>query len=174
MRKVTIEDAETMVVALKQEIARSEDSRYDHRLHGLLLVCQGMTIVAVSRYLGQARRTVQYWVDRFRAKGLAGLREQSRSGRPSQLSTRQQAAIAHDLRQSPRELGYEQNGWDGKLLSHHLATRYGVVLQVRQCQRLFRQLRFRLRKPRSLIAHADPAAQAAFKKTPALPPSSPS
>jgi transposase len=37
---------------------------------------------------------------------------------------------------------------------------------VRQCQRLFRQMGFRLRKPRPLIAHADPAAQAAYKKTP--------
>jgi transposase len=37
---------------------------------------------------------------------------------------------------------------------------------VRQCQRIFRQMGFRLRKPRPLTAHADPAAQAAFKKTP--------
>jgi hypothetical protein len=36
---------------------------------------------------------------------------------------------------------------------------------VRQCQRLFRQMRFRLRKPWPLIAHADPAAQAAYKRT---------
>jgi transposase len=37
---------------------------------------------------------------------------------------------------------------------------------VRQCQRLFHQLGFRRRKPRSLIAQADPEAQAAYKKTP--------
>ncbi|MGH8653570.1 MAG: winged helix-turn-helix domain-containing protein [Gammaproteobacteria bacterium] len=36
---------------------------------------------------------------------------------------------------------------------------------MRQCQRLFRQMGFRLRKPRPVIAKADPAAQAAFKKT---------
>jgi hypothetical protein len=28
---------------LQQEIQRSEESRYDHRLHGVLLVAQGMT-----------------------------------------------------------------------------------------------------------------------------------
>lgn len=164
MRQVHIEDAETLAVALKQEISRSEDARYDHRLHGLLLICQGMTIQAVSHYLGQARRTVQYWVDRFRADGLAGLRERPRSGRPAQLSRQQRAAIGRDLRRSPRDLGYEQNGWDGRLLSHHLALRYGVQLQVRQCQRLFHELGFRLRKPRSVVAGADPQAQAAFKK----------
>ncbi|MFA6110862.1 MAG: helix-turn-helix domain-containing protein [Candidatus Latescibacterota bacterium] len=168
MRRVHIEDAETLVVALKQEISRSEDARYDHRLHGLLLICQGMTIQAVSHYLGQARRTVQYWADRFRVDGLDGLREQPRSGRPAQLSRRQRAAIGRDLRRSPRDLGYEQNGWDGPLLSHHLALRYGVQLQVRQCQRLFHELGFRLRKPRSLAADADPPGPGGLKKTPAV------
>jgi transposase len=37
---------------------------------------------------------------------------------------------------------------------------------VRQCQRLFHQLGFRRRKPRSVIAQADPEAKAAYKKTP--------
>ena len=54
-----------------------------------------------------------------------------------------------------------------KLLSHHLKARHGVALKVRQCQRLFGQLGFRLRKPRPQIAQADPVRQRAFKKTPA-------
>ena len=41
MRKLEISDAEVMQVAIRQEIARSEESRYDHRLHGLLLVTKG-------------------------------------------------------------------------------------------------------------------------------------
>ncbi|MDA8362070.1 MAG: hypothetical protein M0Z44_08820, partial [Gammaproteobacteria bacterium] len=34
MRKLQIEDAEVMRIAIQQEIGRSEESRYDHRLHG--------------------------------------------------------------------------------------------------------------------------------------------
>jgi transposase len=51
-------------------------------------------------------------------------------------------------------------------LSEHLRRRYGVDLGVRQCQRLFRQLGFRLRKPRPQVAQADPLKVAAVKKTP--------
>jgi transposase len=40
-----------------------------------------------------------------------------------------------------------------------------VVLGTRQCQRIFRNLGFRLRKPRPLIAKADPEEQEVFKKT---------
>jgi transposase len=36
---------------------------------------------------------------------------------------------------------------------------------VRQCQRLFRQLGFRLRKPRPQVAQSDPVKVATVKKT---------
>ena len=154
-----------MRIAVQQEIARSEESRYDHRLHGVLLVSQGLDCHKVAEYLGQDPVTVQRWVNRFNVRGFAGLREGERPGRPGCLSAPQWARIQRDLRRSPSDLGYEQNLWDGKMLSHHLNTNYGVALGVRQCQRIFRQMGFRRRKPRPLIAQADPEAQAAYKKT---------
>lgn len=165
MRKLEIVDAEIMRIAVQQEIARSEQSRYDHRLHGVLLVSQGLNCHRVARYLGQDPVTVQRWVNRFNQRGFAGLQEGERPGRPSSLSRPQWSRLEADLRRSPADFGYGQNLWDGKILSHHLARRYGVRLGVRQCQRLFGQMGFRRRKPRPLIAQADPAAQAAYKKT---------
>ena len=44
------------------------------------------------------------------------------------------------------------NLWDGKTLAEWLLRNWAVELSVRQCQRLFRQLGFRQRKPRPLIA----------------------
>ena len=165
MRKLTIEDAEIMKVALQQEILRSEESRYDHRLHGVLLVCSGQSCYAVADLLGHSPRTLEYWVERFEQSGFAGLEERERSGRPASLDEATRQKIGWELRRSPREVGYDQNLWDGKLLSHHLAHTYGVRLGVRQCQRLFRAWGFRRRKPRPRMAKADPAAQQAYKKT---------
>ena len=62
----------TSVLGLQQEIQRS-GSRYDHRLHGVLLVAQGMTCPEVARLLGDAPRSVENWVHRFDQQGLAGL-----------------------------------------------------------------------------------------------------
>jgi transposase len=56
------------------------------------------------------------------------------------------------------------NLWDGKTLAAWLKRRHGVRLGVRQCQRLFRQFGFRLRKPRPMVAQADPERQKAHKK----------
>ena len=165
MRRLEIEDADIIRLAIQDEIHRSEESRYDHRLHGVLLVCAGLSCYEVSDLFGQSPRTVQYWVQRFERSGFAGLQEGERPGRPGALDEATVRAVGKDLRGEPQTFGYTQNLWDGKLLSHHLAKKYGAQLGVRQCQRLFHRLGFRRRKPRPLIAKADPEAQRAYKKT---------
>ena len=165
MRKLQISDSEIMSIAIQEEIVRSQESRYDHRLHGLLLVAHGLSCYHVAEWLGQDPRTVQRWVHRFERNGFVGLQEGQRTGRPRRLTNEQLSDVNLDLRTHPRDLGYEQNLWDGKLLAHHLAKLYGVELSVRQCQRIFGRLGFRRREPRGVIAKADPEAQAAFKKT---------
>jgi transposase len=165
MRKLQIEDPGVMQVAIQQEISRSEESRYDHRLHGLLLVTTGHSCREVARLFGEDASTVQRWVRRFEDRGLEGLREGERPGRPRQLDARQWRQVAVDLRKTPRVFGLEANLWDGPLLSEHLRRRFSVELGVRQCQRLFRQLGFRLRKPRPQVAQSDPVKVAAVKKT---------
>lgn len=152
------------VLSLQQEIQRSEESRYDHRLHGVLLVAQGMTCPEVARLLGDAPRSVEYWVHRFQQQGLAGLTEAERSGRPPRLNATQMKEIDRVLRGKPSDAGMGVNLWDGKSLSAWIEKSYGVQLRVRQCQRVFRQLGFRLRKPRPVLAKADPAQQKAHKK----------
>ena len=166
MKPLTIADASTIVLGLQDEIRRSKESRYDHRLHGVLLVAQGMSCPEVARLLGDSPRTVEYWVRRFEDKGLAGLIEGERSGRPRRLSDEQLREIDSVLRQAPEAVGIERGLWDGKGLAEFIRKRHGVSLGVRQCQYIFKSLGFRLRKPRPLIARADPEVQEEYKKTP--------
>lgn len=153
-----------MVLGLQDEIRRSDESRYDHRLHGVLLVAQGMTCPEAARLLGDSPRSVEYWVRRFEEDGLAGLREGERSGRPRRLDEKQLKEINIALRKMPRAVGLGGNLWDGKTLAAWIDEQYGIELGVRQCQRLFRQFGFRLRKPRPQVAQADPERQKAHKK----------
>ena len=164
MKALTISDAASIVVGLQQEIQRSEESRYDHRLHGVLLVAQALTCPEVGHLLGEAPRTVAYWVRRFEDRGVAGLTEGERPGRPPRLNAAQMRDVNRVLRARPTDAGMPVNLWDGKTLAAWIEKRYGIRLGVRQCQRLFRQFGFRLRKPRPLIAKANPARQKGHKK----------
>ena len=164
MRKLKISEAETAILILQDEIRRSYEARYDHRLHAILMVAQDISCRQVAQLLGDSPRTVAYWVKRFEAEGLSGLADADRPGRPSKLNEEQIQSIERALRSHPSEYGLAGNLWDGKLLSHFIDQQFGIQLGVRQCQRLFRRLGFRFRKPRPLIAKADPQAQQDFKK----------
>ena len=119
VKKLVVEDNDIMQLAIQQEIRRSEDSRYDHRLHGVLLVGKGFSCAEVAELFNQNTTTVQRWVNSFNKKGFAGLYEGERPGRPRSLSEKKWKNIEKDLRNNPRDFGYEQSLWDGKLLSHH-------------------------------------------------------
>ena len=93
------------------------------------------------------------------------VRERERSGRPRTLDATQWRKLQSDLRKTPRDFGLAATLWDGPVLAEHLRRRYGVGLGVRQCQRLFRQMGFRLRKPRPQVAQVDPLKVATLKNT---------
>jgi len=115
--------------------------------------------------LGDAPRTVEYWVRHFEEDGLAGLVELERSGRPKRLTAEQIQEINRVLRNPPEAVDLTGNLWSGKLLSAFIEQQFGVRLGVRRCQYMFRDFGFRLRKPRPLIARADPQVQEQYKKT---------
>ena len=165
MRKLLIEDAGVMRIAIQQEIGRSEDSRYDHRLHGLLLITAGQSSRQVAELFGENGTTVQRWVQRFEEGGLDALREGERPGRPRMLDATQWRKLQGDLRKNPRDFGFAANLWDGRVLSEHLRRHYKIALGVRQCQRIFREMGCRLRMPRTQVAQADPVTIAVANNT---------
>ena len=89
MRKLQVEDTDVMRIAIQREIGRSEESRYDHRLHGLLLVMADQSFRQVAELFGEDGTTVQRWLHRFEQGRLDALREGERSGRPRSLAAAQ-------------------------------------------------------------------------------------
>jgi len=164
MKRLIVPDKEIFVAAIQDEISRTPEGRYFHRLHVVLHVLQGASTYEAAHIYGHSPRSIQYWVNRLITHGLEGLWDRERPGRPGKLSQSDQLKLKDEIRHSPRELEYDQNLWDGPLLSYHLREHYGIILGVRQCQRLFHQLGFTLQRPRRQAGEADPELQKAFKK----------
>ena len=72
------------------------------------------------------REPIEYWVHRLISQGLTGLLDGNHPGRPARLSVKDLVKLRKDISRSPRELGYDQNLWDGLLLSHHLTREYSI------------------------------------------------
>ena len=52
----------------------------------VLLAADGIAIRHIGPRVGVSRTVVRDWLDRFRAQGIAGLRDLPRSGRPRRFS----------------------------------------------------------------------------------------
>ena len=144
MQPMKIENPDQVVRNLQNEIRRSEESRYDHRLHAILLIARGLSAREAANWLGDAARTVELWVHRFQEEGLKGLHEVHRPGRTSRLSPEQTAQVQMVLRSTPTEAGLAADDWDANTLSIYLSS-LGVHLKPRQCRNLLR--RWNLPKP---------------------------
>ena len=139
MRKLIIQNPETEILTLQNEIRRSEESRYDHRLHGVLMVARGLSAPEAASLLGDAPRTVELWIHRFLKEGIKGLQELQRPGRTSRLNQKQIAEVQDVVRTStPSEFGIDADLWDSNTLSIYLRS-LGVDLKPRQCRNLLRK-----------------------------------
>ena len=165
VRRIAIPDAQIFIAAIQDEISRTREGRYYHRLDVILHVLGGASTYKAARLFGHSPRSIENWVHQLLSHGLAGLWEKDHPGRPSRLSPAEEQRVRNEIWRSPRELGYDQNLWDGLLLSHHLEKEYSISLSVRQCQRLFHRLGFTLQRPRRQAQEADTLQQEAFKKT---------
>jgi len=82
----------------------------------VLLAAEGLSNTRIAELVGVSRPTVIGWRDRYAARGLAGLDDEARSGRPRQIDHRQ--IVAATLRPPPRK--YAVTHWSSRLLARHL------------------------------------------------------
>jgi transposase len=73
VRRTSIPDAEVFKAAIQDEISRTPEGRYFHRLHAVLHVLDGASSSDTARLYGDSPRAVEYWVQRLTSKGLSGL-----------------------------------------------------------------------------------------------------
>src|SRR5512135_3265218 len=69
----------------------------------VLLAADGMSNTAIAERVGVSRPTVLGWRDRYQIKGIDGLADADRSGRPREID--RSAALAATLGSPPTRLG---------------------------------------------------------------------
>jgi transposase len=121
---------------LKRLHGGSVSERLLHRLHSIALVLSGLSASEAARLYGDSPRAVAYWVTRYKQRGLEGLQEESRPGRPSRLNPTQTERLRTFLRQSRNR----SQKVSASVLSKYIKQRFGVTLTIRQCWRILKRL----------------------------------
>lgn len=129
------------IATIRKEFRSSEEARYIHRLHGVLLVLLGLSTVKAGKLLGDPQRTVAHWVIQWKARGLGGLKDGEKSGRPGRLNPKHKTFLIRALMKSPKDSGLKGEAWTGTLISSLLKKRWGITLSPRQCHRVLQSFK---------------------------------
>jgi len=169
MQKLTINDPKRIERQINSFINDDPESKFIFRLCSLKVFLNDpeCSTEKLGLLMQTSPRTVANWVHGINETGdIEVLRDREKPGRTPRLTADQLIEIKQRVQRHPSEAGIDANLWDGKSLSHYLKKEYGIKLQVRQCQRLFRKLGFSLKRGRTVVAGGNPKLKQAFKKTP--------
>jgi len=168
MKRLEIKNKESIKIQIQDYFSKSTESRFIHRLHGILLFIEKEeeSCDSIGALFDNSPRTVSNWIKKLNQTGdLESLRDEKRSGRKTRLNDTQKTELKEILQRPPEESGMSSNLWDGKTLSAYIEKRYGIILKVRTCQTLFHKLGFSLKRARPTVSKGDAQKKAESKKT---------
>jgi len=92
----------------------------------VLAAADGQANERIAERVGTSKVTVLKWRSRYAARGITGLDDQARSGRPRTLDHRKLVAVT--LKPPPKKYGVTH--WSSRLLGQHLGISNGTVARA--------------------------------------------
>jgi transposase len=133
--------------------------RSGERLRAIKALILGGTPEFVAAVYGVTERTVRRWVLEFNRRGIDGLIEKSRPGRPRAIQ-KQSASICRELLTHPEQAG--RTHWTGVRFHGHLREELGIEVGYSTVIRFLHEEGYRLKVPQPWPDRQDEAQRAAF------------
>jgi transposase len=143
---------------------RERDGRVCARLHALAHALDGRSRAEAARLAGMDRQTLSDWVRRYNERGVDGLRDRPKPGRPCGLDEGRQAALKALVLKGPDPERDGLSAWRIRDLCDLAAARFGRRYSATGMLRLVKSLDLRRQKPRPVHPGARRREQERFKK----------
>src|SRR5215204_1684487 len=95
----------------------------DRRAQIIQHAVDGLSAPGIAAKMGLCDATVRFWLKRFNERGLSGLEEEMRSGRPPTYSAEERSAVITAALSRPAELGLPFASWTLDRLVAYLGER---------------------------------------------------
>ena len=138
-----------------EDVSRQAVGRVALRAQMVLLSDRRYSVPQIAALHGCGQDVVRGWLHRYEDRGVAGLEDLPRSGRPPTAPLARQIVDAQ-ASQSPRCAGLVQSCWTVALLAACLAARFGLLLSTATVRRHLKGAGWRWRRPRLAPASALP------------------
>lgn len=145
-----------------QEIVRwpKGEARLHRRARMVLLAASGESIAAIARRVGTNRLRVGQWLRCFAERGIEGLRDKQRSGRPPEITALERHQVVAAACQSPWQLGVERDLWSHESLAQAVMDK-GLVRAISSTTvgRILQEAEIKPHRVRSWCHSTDPLFQ---------------
>lgn len=128
---------------LKKAYKKETDGKIRERILMVRYTYEGRTLRSIGEMLQCDHALVIFWKKRYASDGLDGLKTRPRSGKPTLLSRRQEAAIKKKISgDNPA------NPWTTKRVCELIKKETGIQYTQRHVQRMLHKWNFNLLVPR--------------------------
>jgi transposase len=151
---------------LRKEAKAESDARAGRRMLAIANALDGMSRAEAARAAGMDRQALRDWVIRYNEHGLDGLYDRWGDGRPPRLTPQEQAKLLDIVLagSDPETTGI--SAYTREDLVAICEKRFGKTFHPSSMSRVLKRLGLSRQKARPSHPNKDPAAQAAFKKSP--------
>lgn len=149
---------------LKTEAEKEGAYRVAKRIHAVLLNSKGKTSGDIVDVLDSPRSSVSEWLRNYEQFGYEGLLEGHRSGRKSELTTRQRTQLGDIIESGPVAYGFVSGVWTSVMIAQVIAEEFSVNYHPGHVRRILYDMNFSLQRPRKMLANADIEAQKKWRR----------
>lgn len=153
----TLDDAARQALT---EFARHAPGYVAQRAWMVRWSAEQVPVAEIAARLHCRPKTVRKWLQRYQQKGVVGLQEPARSGRPSTLTPGAQQALFTQVNQPPATFGYVFACWSVATLTAHLVRRCWQRVSAWQVRQTLLKLDYRCRRPKLGPRLVDPQRDA--------------
>ena len=149
---------------LQQTFRTTSDRRLRDRSQIVLLAQRGRAHQAIAEDLGISPRTVQRWLNAYRARGLDGLQPRRAPGAKPKLTAELAPIVQQWVKDGPVKQGLDRANWTCAELADHLYKTKGVRVQKSAMHVFCSRHDIRPYRPTYRFLRGDPVKQAAARK----------
>jgi transposase len=128
------------LTTIKSQLRKDEKFSQGVRLYAVYQIKLGRTAGELEELYNVSHKSICNWVHSYNRHGLAGLKDNPRSGRPSRLSEEQQAKLKATITGKPENFGYSSGVWSGPIVMDYIHKTFGVSYKKAQVYNLLRRL----------------------------------
>jgi transposase len=143
MKRLVLERKSEVIDQIQGYLEGNAEAKFIHRLQVILMFAgkDEESCDSLGSLFRNSPRSISNWIKRVNQTGsIESLRSKVQPGRISRLTQAQKDEIRRAIEEQPEKRGKHGNRWNGKNLSLYISQRYGISLNHRSCQRLFREI----------------------------------